>query len=154
MTAPGARVAILFHTSDRYLETHFALAKLGRVAVPINHRASPADIARILHDATASALVLDSSLRDLAGATQHVLGAELPTLEHCLGAAPSAYEAVVGAGPAPEPEATTDDSDLHVLGYTSGTTGTAKGSMISDRNAVYSALTYGSALGVMPEPRI
>ena len=36
--APGDRVAILAHNDHRYLETYWALAKRGAIAVPLNFR--------------------------------------------------------------------------------------------------------------------
>jgi acyl-CoA synthetase (AMP-forming)/AMP-acid ligase II len=41
--APGDRVAILSHSSDRYIETTFAILWAGGVAVPLSTRATRAN---------------------------------------------------------------------------------------------------------------
>lgn len=38
---PGMRVGMLFHNSAQFVETYYALAKLGAVAAPINFRCNP-----------------------------------------------------------------------------------------------------------------
>ena len=57
--APGERVAIASHNSARLLTSFFGVSGFGRVLVPINFRLSTDEIAYIVKDSGASALLVD-----------------------------------------------------------------------------------------------
>ncbi|MGB1140748.1 MAG: AMP-binding protein, partial [Halioglobus sp.] len=57
---PGDRVATLLKNSIEFIETYFAVAKIGAVMVPVNWRLVAAEIRYILQDSGARALVYDS----------------------------------------------------------------------------------------------
>ena len=59
-TAPGDRVATLLKNGIEFVETYFALAKIGAIMVPVNWRLVAAEITYILSDSGALALVYDS----------------------------------------------------------------------------------------------
>src|SRR5437879_6577556 len=59
---PGGRVAVVTRACHRYWETLFACASAGVVAVPINYRWRPSEIADVLADCGATALVADLGL--------------------------------------------------------------------------------------------
>src|SRR5579862_3348344 len=65
----GNRVAILFHNGPQFIESWWAAAQIGAVAVPLSTRALPDEIARTITDAEASAVVTEqeflSSLADV-----------------------------------------------------------------------------------------
>ena len=52
------RVAFLSHNSHRLAEIYFALAKAGLIAVPINAKSVSREIAFVLQDVEASALLV------------------------------------------------------------------------------------------------
>jgi acyl-CoA synthetase (AMP-forming)/AMP-acid ligase II len=62
---PGDRVATLLKNGIEFVETYFAVAKIGAVMVPVNWRLVAAEIAFILQDCGATALVYDSDFDDV-----------------------------------------------------------------------------------------
>ena len=56
----GDRVALLLMNGTAYYEAYFACAKLGAVAVPLNWRLVPDELAYILGNAGAKTLVFDT----------------------------------------------------------------------------------------------
>lgn len=137
----GDRVAILARACHRYWEVHFGCAKAGLVVVPVNQRLQAAEVRHILSDVGARAAIVDARLADV------VAPADIP-LRIGFGAAhgqPLDYERVLAEhDPVPPPVPLSDD-DLNVIAYTSGTTGTVKGAMLTHRGAVLSAYGYAMA---------
>jgi acyl-CoA synthetase (AMP-forming)/AMP-acid ligase II len=151
----GDRVAILAKACHRYWEVHFGCAKAGLVVVPVNHRLQPAEVEQILHDVGAAAAVVDGRL------ARAVASADIP-VRIGFGAGhgqPLDYEQALADCEPVLPPVQLGDSDLNVIAYTSGTTGAAKGAMLTHRGAILSAYGYGMAnrfrsddvvLGCMP----
>jgi acyl-CoA synthetase (AMP-forming)/AMP-acid ligase II len=130
----GDRVAILARNSDRYLEFLSACAWSGLVAVPLNTRWTVAEHAFALEDAGARALLADDALADSATRLRELCPG-LAYLVHCGDADPGEptwlrYEELV-ASSAPMPDAYHGGSDLFGVFYTGGTSGRAKGVMLS-----------------------
>ena len=73
---PEERVAILDKNGPHYLELYFALPKIGAVAVPLNYRLAPAELAYILEDSTATTLIhgleYAETARALTSAKRHI----------------------------------------------------------------------------------
>jgi acyl-CoA synthetase (AMP-forming)/AMP-acid ligase II len=132
--APGDRVAVLDKNSARCLELLLALDRAGAVAVPVNWRLTPAEVATIVNDADPVALVVDDEFRQNADQVDcRVLGFdEIPR--------------DAGAG---DPRQDAEDAVSWQL-YTSGTTGLPKGAMLTNLNLT--TLT-GSILFEAPEVR-
>jgi acyl-CoA synthetase (AMP-forming)/AMP-acid ligase II len=138
---PGDRVAILARACHRYWEVHFGCAKAGLVVVPINHRLQAGEIEHILIDVAAAAMVVDSRLADA------VATADVPIRigfgpDH---GQPLDYEEALAASAPLPPAVALADDDINVIAYTSGTTGRAKGAMLTHRGSVLSAYGYGMA---------
>lgn len=137
----GDRVAILARACHRYWEVHFGCAKAGLVAVPVNHRLQAAEVKHILSDVGAKAAVIDARLADVVAP----IGIPLRIGFGAGHGQPLDYEQTLADhDPVPPPAGLSDD-DLNVIAYTSGTTGTAKGAMLTHRGAVLSAYGYGMA---------
>jgi acyl-CoA synthetase (AMP-forming)/AMP-acid ligase II len=140
----GDRVAILDVNSSAYLEAYFAAAALGAILVPLNHRLAPPELADILVDAGARALLFRSRFH----AAVARLRADVPTLalRIALDATPVPvegaldYEDLLAAGGPAFPLAPRGDDAVAHLYYTSGTTGRPKGVMLTHRNVATHAL--------------
>jgi acyl-CoA synthetase (AMP-forming)/AMP-acid ligase II len=114
---PGDHVAILDKNTDDYIELLYALDKAGAIATPVNWRLTGEEVATVVGDANAVALVAGEEFRSQADAAGvRVVGfKELPRAE--------------GGDPHRD-----DDSIVSWQLYTSGTTGLPKGAMLSGQN--------------------
>jgi long-chain acyl-CoA synthetase len=118
---PGDRLAIHWCNSIETVNLYFACFKAGVIAVPVNNRLKPAEIAYIL---THSKAKLCFSQPELAPLAQEVRG-ECPELRHLYTALPD----LADAGNAPLPEVL--PNQVAAVLYTSGTTARPKGVMHS-----------------------
>ena len=125
--AAGDRVAVLAHNELEYLEWQIAAQRAGLILVPLNVRLSVSELRDIVGDAGPSLLVHGPGFADQAEALR--VGQTLHLGDRGVG---ESYEAALAAAE-PRPRAITDPAALASLLYTSGTTGSAKGAMISNR---------------------
>ncbi|WP_245898150.1 long-chain-fatty-acid--CoA ligase [Phreatobacter cathodiphilus] len=135
---PGDRVAMLSHSSDRYLEFFFAAFWAGGIAVPVSTRYALPETAFLMQDSGAKVLLVGDEFVELAEA----LRPQCPDLAHVIfageGALPSgmiAYEAALAAQQ-PVEDARRNGDDVAVLFYTGGTTGRSKGVMLTHINCM------------------
>lgn len=140
--AEGSLVAILLGNCIEYLEIYLGAARAGLVAVPLNYRLTPPEVARILERAHPSLFVFGSSFRENAESILSLL----PAVEHVWvvgepDATTSAepYEQALDNAADPRFPSTADDRSTFAIFFTSGTTGLPKGAMVSHRNLVANA---------------
>ena len=123
----GDRVAWLGLNHPAQLALLFALARLGAVLVPLNHRLSPAEWCAVLQDCAPTLLVHDDTLATAAHELPHRL--EQPLALWPVQALSTASE------PARPSDAGADGLDTPLLlVYTSGTTGQPKGAVHTQGN--------------------
>ena len=143
----GARVAILALNSDRYFEYLLAVPSAGCAVVPINIRLAVPEIAYILEDSGAEVLFIDDrftpvldGLKGKTGTVRQIifLGYTTPPPGMCAMRTLSARLALPSLGA---------NDDLAGIFYTGGTTGKAKGVMLSHRNLVTNAANVVPAFG-------
>jgi acyl-CoA synthetase (AMP-forming)/AMP-acid ligase II len=140
----GDRVAVLAFNCVEWAEIYAGTAKAGLVAVPINFRLLGAEIAYIVRDAEAAAIIVQAGLEEKIESVRE----ELPCCGGrfiCFGGAqlPSgylSYEALLAKGAASEPDVTVGVDDPWALMYTSGTTGNPKGAIRSHASMARLAL--------------
>lgn len=127
----GARVAIASENRPEIVELLFAIWAAQCVAVPINYKLHPREMAQILNDADVSqvfaSLNIAADLLPVASVPVEILGT--PGYSRRLSVAPL----VPGH---------TDASTLAWLFYTSGTTGRSKGAMLTHRNLTAMAIAH------------
>lgn len=138
----GDRVAILSHSSDRYIEVAYAILWAGGVLVPLSTRATDAELADTLADSDAAVLFLGDGFAPSLPAL-HTASADLSHVIHAGEGSPPTglldYEALI-AGTAPALRAERGGGDLAAIFYTGGTTGRAKGVMLSHANLYANAV--------------
>ncbi|WP_324788798.1 class I adenylate-forming enzyme family protein [Streptomyces sp. H51] len=168
---PGDRVAVLLQNSPHFVIALLGAWKAGAIVVPVNPMYKSGEVAHVLRDGEVAALVCsdrawESYLRETAADSpvrivltaceldfqtrgdERVLGFErLPQ-------APDAEDltAVARAGhPAPEVRAAAP-SDIALISYTSGTSGTPKGATNTHGNIMYNAERQRTGLALPEAP--
>lgn len=146
----NSRVAILARNSPEYLAVHFALASLGAWTVALNYALKLPDIDFRLHHAEVEAIFVSSEflplIADLSAAVTKRIAARVFVLD---GSAKEwvSLDELVASGKATPPDVLISPEDTLYVGYTSGTTGTPKGALVSHRAIVvgflYKALAFG-----------
>jgi long-chain acyl-CoA synthetase len=148
--AQGDRVAILAKNSIEYQELLFAAGRAGLVAQPLNWRLAPAELARILADASPRAVIVSDEWLDTAKQLQAVL--DLPHWLQYGRSGDGSYEDLLAAAPDDEPEwsGRVGDDDPFFILYTGGTTGESKGALHSHRSAAAGMLNQTVAERIVP----
>ena len=131
---PGDTVAMLLPNSVEWIETCFAIARAGAISVPIPYEATEPEIAYRLADANCRAIVTTGERGDLMAKLQRGapnLSTVIVTDRGTSGVAALRYTDLVATPPASAPR---DPDTLHepaFILYTSGTTGRAKGVLLT-----------------------
>jgi fatty-acyl-CoA synthase len=127
--AAGDRVAVLAKNRAELILLHFGCARLGAMYVPLNWRLSAPELAALVADCEPGLIIGDSQLAGagLSGIALDAFAAE------ARGIAPMAAGAVAADTPS-------------LILYTSGTSGTPKGVLLTEANIWQTALNF-SLLG-------
>ncbi|MEZ5247163.1 MAG: long-chain-fatty-acid--CoA ligase [Acidimicrobiales bacterium] len=144
---PGDRFAFAGPNSVEHAIVYYAASMVGAVPVPLNPRLAPAEIAFVLADSGARALIADT---EVAATVEDSV--DLP-IHVAVGVPPEGWvawdewidgEPLPVGHPRPNPDAT-----LYQM-YTSGTTGSPKGVILSHRSVLANCaqVTAGVATGV------
>lgn len=134
--APGDRVAIIMRNRPEYLEAMFGAWHAGLVAVPVNARLHPDEIAYVLDHSGTSVAIVDSEHAD----DVDPLVATLDRLRVVVQAPGAEWERL--ASEVPLSLVDRAPADPAWLFYTSGTTGRPKGATLTHRNLLMASLSY------------
>jgi acyl-CoA synthetase (AMP-forming)/AMP-acid ligase II len=142
---PGARVALLALNELEYLEIQVAAQRARVILVPLNYRLAAAELAAQLSDCEPELLIHGPGFAEVA----EEVGPEL--IWHLgSGGCGTPYDDQLGEpGPPPAPPALRGE-DICTILYTSGTTGHAKGAMVSNRGLLASLSVPALEIGVKP----
>lgn len=122
--SPGERVALCMPNCVEYLEVLFAIWHAGLVAVPVNAKLHPRELHWILGNSGAKACF---SLGEIGG--MDTIDVRSPAFE------------ALHLEPRPRPSEVLPDDPAWVF-YTSGTTGTPKGALLTHRNLLFMTHAY------------
>jgi long-chain acyl-CoA synthetase len=127
----GDRVAVVGPNCHRFLEIYQAVPGAGMSIVPLNSRHTPAELRYALVDSGANVLftgIGDTGLVD--------------TVEHLFDLGDGYETLLASANPVDPPEDLPEDGVAGFF-YTGGTTGAAKGVMLTHRNLLANAMHFG-----------
>ncbi len=150
--AVGDRVAIALANRAEFVVAFMGVVKAGAIAITLNPKLSPPEVAYILGDATPKALLLEDETRALLSKA-----GLLPSLRLCVDA-PAEGEAsfadLIFASTLDLPEVPPEFDDC-MISYTSGTTGKPKGAIITQANYIMlAAYINGLQWNLTPADRI
>lgn len=153
--APGDRVGAYGRNSDAYLILWLACARAGLIHVPINYALVGRELAYIVEQSGARALIVDPAL--VATATSAIDTAGLALFGRFFGGEETGAFDVLAitreTGPVPEIAVAVDDEDVVQLLYTSGTTAAPKGAMMTHRGLLAEYVSCIVELGFGPNDK-
>ncbi len=148
---PGDKVGIFLKNGWEYIAIIYAISKVGAVAVPINTQFKSTELSNILEDADISAMFVSDCLRDvviksiaihkcqnIAWVGSDKLGTRFDNLLELKD------ESI---------EAERELDDEAAIFYTSGTTGKAKGAVLTNRNLLFNAMSANKMFKVSKKDR-
>ncbi|WP_128883786.1 fatty-acid--CoA ligase FadD5 [Mycobacterium tuberculosis] len=139
----GDRVMILMLNRTEFVESVLAANMIGAIAVPLNFRFTPTEIAVLVEDCVAHVMLTEAALAPVAIGVRNIQ----PLLSVIVVAGGSSQDSVFGyedllneAGDVHEPVDIPNDSPALIM-YTSGTTGRPKGAVLTHANLTGQAMT-------------
>ena len=146
----GDRVGLLLMNGVEFVETFFAVAKIGAVNVPLNWRLVADELEFILKDSGTTVLVFSKEFAEVcAELASRGDKTDITTwiqVEGEPGDGVISYDEWVGAASSAEVGAGGDGDDHVFIMYTSGTTGLPKGVIHSHNTVMWSILTGTATL--------
>ncbi|HEX8776020.1 MAG TPA: long-chain fatty acid--CoA ligase [Pyrinomonadaceae bacterium] len=147
----GDVVALLMPNSPEYIIAYFACFKLGAIAGPVNSLLKPLELAYVLANSEAKALLVHSEFLPRIDAVRD----ELPGLQHVIefdDEARATAELAHGLGQLASPSIERDTEAIII--YTSGTTGKPKGCLLTHGNLIANARQIKGWLGFTERDRL
>jgi fatty-acyl-CoA synthase len=139
----GDRVLILMLNRTEFIESFLAVNRLGAIAVPVNFRMTPPEIAFLVSDCQAKVVITEAVLANVAAAVRDI-DATLTTVIVAGGSTDDAfigYDDLIAEEGAPAPVVDIPNESPALIMYTSGTTGRPKGAVLTHTNLTGQTMT-------------
>lgn len=151
----GDRVAVQTGTSVGHVVTLLAVAQAGMAITPIDRTNMADEIAYLISDSGARALVVDEDIYD---AKIKPIKDRLNSVDFFIGIGGAKtctydFETLIASGSPEPPDVEVSEDDMVTLIYTSGTTGKPKGVPLTHRNWTFSAFMWTAELGIHADTR-
>jgi len=149
--AVGDRIALFLGNCAEFVITVLAAARLGAVIVPIGARLQRPEVAHIMADCGARVLVADAAL-----AQQIPDRAAMPDVRTVVavdGEIEGAARYTDLTGPCAAPHVAVAEDAPYAILYTSGTTGTPKGAVLTNLGIVHAAMQFADCWNLQPGER-
>lgn len=150
---PGDRVAILSGNCTQYLDCYYGVPMAGMALTILNFRLHPEQVVALIRHSGARVLIVAAEFADMVGRIRDRIPSVSTVVS--IGTARDAvgWDEFVGAAAAEAPPVRPDPGDIAWLVYTSGTTGTPKGVMLSHRNLL-TGITSSALQWELPEETV
>jgi fatty-acyl-CoA synthase len=145
----GDRIAVLALNGMEAWEAYLAGVRSGAIVVPVNFRLVADEVAYLLDDSGATALLVDAALAELGAKACE----QAPSVATVLQIGED-YEAALAAASDEPLDVVVDEDEPAFIMYTSGTTGRPKGAVLTHRNLLMHVFSDVVHLGWHPEDRI
>ena len=141
----GDRVLIVMLNNAEYVESTLAINALGAIAVPVNFRLTDPEISYLVADSGAKGVITDDVLAPLIESVRrHTAGLDVAVV---VGAD---YESLIAETGDCHPGFDVSEDSPALIMYTSGTTGSPKGAILSHANLLAQSVTCIQALRIKP----
>ena len=146
----GDRVAILQVNCNQYVETYYAVAKIGAIFVPLNFRAKQEELTHMLNNSEAKVALVGNRYVEMVNSMRPNL-TMAPKLISVDGPQEGMtyYEDILKNSSPDEVFTDISDSDTTILMYTAGTTGLPKGVPLTHNS--FSVYVLGNVTPVDPD---
>jgi fatty-acyl-CoA synthase len=151
----GDFVAVLTRNRLEHVLLYYATARLGAILAPINFWFRDDEIRWTLEQVHPRVFVLAAEWDELLGARDALDAAHVVVLDTEDTDAPEteSWSSLLADPDASAPGGEVGERDVHILFWTSGTTGAAKGVLKTQRGHVLNAMQYALALGLNEDDR-
>jgi acyl-CoA synthetase (AMP-forming)/AMP-acid ligase II len=155
VAGPGDRVAVLTENNPEYVLAYYGVPLAGMALVFVNYRLAPREVADLLSDAAPSVLVTEQRFLDTALAAAEAVDSirTIVTVDQAGDGNVIPFSALLEGQPGTEPEPPDETAPAWLL-YTSGTTGRAKGAVLTHRNVTAAVMNAGVSWERGDEPQI
>ena len=149
----GDRIALLIGNDPTFVIALLAAARLNAITVPINIREQTPEMEFTLNQCGAKMLVHEASLAErLPQPSAHpALQMRFAVNGDC--ADSKSFSALLESAPSQQISAPSNEEDVAVILYTSGTTGKPKGATLTHFNIVHSIMHYDLCMAIRPGDR-
>ena len=145
----GDRIAVLALNGMEAWEAYLAGVRLGAIVVPVNFRLVADEVAYVLTDSGATALVVDAPMAEVAAKARE----QAPSVSTVLEIGED-YEAALAAASDEPLDVVVDEDEPAFIMYTSGTTGRPKGAVLTHHHLVMHVFSQITHIGWHPEDRV
>ena len=137
--AVGDRLAVYLPNGIEFVQAFIGITKAGALVVPINLPLSAPEIAHMLSDCTPRAIFINEQTQAMYGRATHELPGSAPILRiGCDESCPADFRlAEIASQGDSTPLDIPFDADACMVAYTSGTTGRAKGVVLTQSNYLF-----------------
>ena len=138
----GEKIAYLFLNGNKFLEAHYAVAKIGAVGVPLNFRLVGRELAFQINNADTICIVYGPEFAEtIDSIRQEVTGVSHFICDGNGGDNALKYEDLIAAAGSDDPDVEISLYDENLILYTAGTTGLPKGSVLTHKNHLFNAMS-------------
>lgn len=148
----GSKVAFMEKNCHQFFEFIFGCAKMGAVALPVNFRLKGRELAHVINNSETEILICGQEFFEAIDAVRP----ELTTLRHLIlineeqkGAL--SYEHMLKDASDQAPDFDSHEDDTIILMYTTGTTGTPKGALVTHKSFITFMINIWFHVGVLQD---